>query len=954
MGKIELIFFIIFFGFVEKSISRYDEFTQRYEAMKIGGLFDGVSQETEMVFKFAVQIQNQLNHRDRNLVQLRMSSKQVSYGNEFFAAQTACKMIENGVIGILAPSSPESVVHVRSICDAKEIPFIECSIDGSSKGVINLHPTPEDLGKMYLDMIFEWDWHGFTILYQNAPWLPLVEYVLKNYNKRHTVTVRQIDSTANQNYRPQLRRVKQSSDKNILLCCSIEALPEILKQAQQVGLMTDEHNFLITTLDMHTIDLEPFQYSGTNITGFRLVVPDNPFVVSTTNLFKEMYLKKNPTIEENDNDNEDSDKGDERTTEIEDEIPRGLTAENLQLTTALTYDAVALFSYVMSQHKGVKSEGITCDDRESSFVNGTSIFNSMKTIPPFKGLSGEVQFDQHGNRENFEVEIVELSSEGLHKVGTWNASKGFQSSRAKIIENDNTNLNDIRNKTLLVLTVLTPPYGFLKESLTPLQGNDRFEGFAIELIEKLSQRLEFNYTFKLQEDGAYGSLNKEKNEWDGMLRELMDDKADLAITDLTITAERESAVDFTMPFMNLGISILFEKPKKSDPELFSFLQPFSSGVWGCLFACFFLVSVSLFVMGRMSPAEWDNPYPCIEEPEVLVNQFSFKNSMWFSIGALLQQGSEIAPKAPSTRIVASMWWFFTLIMVSSYTANLAAFLTVENPSPLIEDVQDLVNGKVKYGAKRGGSTLSFFKETENENYRKMYEYMIANPSLLTGSNDDGLKEAKKGKYAFLMESSTIEYMVQRNCEVVQVGGELDAKGYGIAMKKNSPYRGALSEAVLQMQESGEISRMRTKWWKEKRGGGACGGSDSDGKVADLNMKNVGGVFVVLTGGCIFATVLGVFQWIINMKRLSILHGIPFKEIFLAEFRFFRQFGTHVKTTFNRKSSSQMDSVNESNSGSRKSRSSANLNNNSESIGFRLSLKNLNKVSSRDDDDNGKI
>lgn len=184
----------------------------------------------------------------------------------------------------------------------------------------------------------------------------------------------------------------------------------------------------------------------------------------------------------------------------------------------------------------------------------------------------------------------------------------------------------------------------LKETLMPLRGNDRFEGFGIELIDKLSQRLGFNYTFKLQEDGAYGSPNKETGEWDGMIRELMDDRADLAITDLTITAERESAVDFTMPFMNLGISILFESPKKEDPELFSFMQPFSGGVWGCLFACFFLVTISLFVMGRLSPEEWDNPFPCIEEPENLINQFSFKNSMWFSIGALLQQGSEIAPK----------------------------------------------------------------------------------------------------------------------------------------------------------------------------------------------------------------------------------------------------------------------------------------------------------------------
>ncbi|KAG1653682.1 Glutamate receptor ionotropic, kainate 3 [Nymphon striatum] len=51
--------------------------------------------------------------------------------------------------------------------------------------------------------------------------------------------------------------------------------------------------------------------------------------------------------------------------------------------------------------------------------------------------------------------------------------------------------------------------------------------------------------------------------------------ADLAMGDLTITYEREQAVDFTMPFMNLGIGILFSKPSESVPSLFSFLSPLS-------------------------------------------------------------------------------------------------------------------------------------------------------------------------------------------------------------------------------------------------------------------------------------------------------------------------------------------------------------------------------------------
>lgn len=131
-----------------------------------------------------------------------------------------------------------------------------------------------------------------------------------------------------------------------------------------------------------------------------------------------------------------------------------------------------------------------------------------------------------------------------------------------------------------------------------------------------------------------------------------------------------------------------------------------------------------------------------------------------------------------------MWWFFTLIMVSSYTANLAAFLTFERPSPVIESVDDLVAGKVKYGAKAGGSTLSFFRDSENVEYNKMAEYMANNPHLMTTSNEEGLEKAKAGKYAFLMESSTIEYITQRHCQVVQVGNKLDEKGYGIAMKKS--------------------------------------------------------------------------------------------------------------------------------------------------------------------------
>ena len=61
-------------------------------------------------------------------------------------------------------------------------------------------------------------------------------------------------------------------------------------------------------------------------------------------------------------------------------------------------------------------------------------------------------------------------------------------------------------------------------------------------------------------------------------------------------------------------------------------------------------------------------------------------------------------------MVAGMWWFFTLIMISSYTANLAAFLTVERMASPIESAEDLAKQtKIKYGCVESGSTGAFFR-----------------------------------------------------------------------------------------------------------------------------------------------------------------------------------------------------------------------------------------------------
>ena len=63
-----------------------------------------------------------------------------------------------------------------------------------------------------------------------------------------------------------------------------------------------------------------------------------------------------------------------------------------------------------------------------------------------------------------------------------------------------------------------------------------------------------------------------------MLGEVMDGTADFAIGDISITSVRASNFAFSMPWMNLGISILYVKPRAAPPSLLAFLDPFTTDV----------------------------------------------------------------------------------------------------------------------------------------------------------------------------------------------------------------------------------------------------------------------------------------------------------------------------------------------------------------------------------------
>ncbi|KAJ1532308.1 hypothetical protein ONE63_000916 [Megalurothrips usitatus] len=895
--------------------------------LHLAGLFHEDDEQDMLAFRAAVDRIN-MDHNILPHVTLVPIVEIVSPVDSFSTGKRLCNITKHGVAAVFGPKSSETAGIVTSICETLEIPHILTHWDTypspAAKYQINIHPDPKSLSQALVALLEDMAWKAFTIIYENDDGLVRLQEVLKGHGPRdNPITVRQLSE--GNDYRPLLKEIQNSSESRIVLDVSTEKIVDLFLQAKQVKMMGDYTSYLVTSLDAHTLDFGVINSWITNkrnianITGIRLVNPDSVEVQNAVQDWKFSERLRGKSLD--------------------------ISPNEVKTSAALMYDAVHMFAktlHTLNQTApGIDEQPLRCDgvlkwehgDRFISFMKAKyGNPDSAET-----GMTGAIALDPSAEyrRTNFTLTLVETNSNNA--TGIWNMT-GIHLFRS-VEEMERSDKERLSKKMMRVVSREGAPY---LTRLNQSNGTEIFEGYAIDLIRLIADELKFTYEFYLVKDTKHGSLNPKTKQWDGIMRDLIDRKADLGICDLTITYDRERAVDFTMPFMNLGISILFLKPEDPEKDLFAFLQPLSLEVWIYMATAYVGVSLLLFVLARTSPYEWDNPHPCNKNPEKLQNTFTLFNSMWFAmgsflqqgcdflpktapnewnnphpcnpeptelentltlsnsiwhnIGSLMQQGSDIAPQAVSTRMVAGMWWFFTLIMISSYTANLAAFLTVNRMDESITSAKDLAQqNKIKYGCLKGGSTESFFKHSNFSDYQRMWAAMeSARPTVFTSTNEAGVDRVDKGKrsYAFLMESSTIEYYVEKNCKLMPIGNHLDSKGYGIAMPMHSWYRTLISGAVLKLQESGQLAALKDKWWKQKNGGGKCQKETTTGDASanELGLGNVGGVFVVLVSGCSFAFLVAVLEFIFNTRKVAIEHKVePFAHAAISDGKYLKEF-----------------------------------------------------------------
>ncbi|XP_063710761.1 glutamate receptor ionotropic, kainate 1-like [Symsagittifera roscoffensis] len=400
-----------------------------------------------------------------------------------------------------------------------------------------------------------------------------------------------------------------------------------------------------------------------------------------------------------------------------------------------------------------------------------------------------------------------------------------------------SSLSDDEALFLNVTTVLREPFLF---DLVDLENNTRRVGYIKDLLEAMRLRIPFDYDFYLSPGGNYGAPD-ENGTWNGMVGEVLYGRADMAAADLTINAPRTEILTFSQPFMNVDLGVVYKKPSVQ-LHMLAFMMPFSTQVWCVILGSLVATSMSLYVFGIYNSK--DDPLASVAA------------CLYFGLACLFAQGPETYPRSMASRVTAISWWFFSLMMLTLYTASLTSMLTVNRATLPIDSIEDLLNYEAfHYGIEPGGSTQYAFQNSKYAPFQMMWAEMTKRKDTAFFRGAGGVERVRdREDYAFIRESPYLEYDITfAPCDLELVFSSSSPKsgaGYGFAFPKDHPLARNFSVEVLRMFSDGTLAGIHTKWFKTRS---QCSEEKKLASFVDtIDFEEIQGVFFTFLGGIVLS------------------------------------------------------------------------------------------------------
>lgn len=194
----------------------------------------------------------------------------------------ACSLVSEGVAAIFGPNTMQASGIVAAICNEVGIPHFIGHWMPDAPAVKrpfhshtrNLFPNSDHFSRGLADLIIDYDWKTFTIIYEDDYSLMRLQDILQLHSPSDSpIVLRQLSDDGD--YRPMLKEISSYGETRIVLDCGAEKVLDVLDQAIAVKMLEEYQSYIITALDVHTIDFSQLKYSRSNITTFRLYNPDS-------------------------------------------------------------------------------------------------------------------------------------------------------------------------------------------------------------------------------------------------------------------------------------------------------------------------------------------------------------------------------------------------------------------------------------------------------------------------------------------------------------------------------------------------------------------------------------------------------------------------------------------------------------------------------------------------------
>ena len=472
------------------------------------------------------------------------------------------------------------------------------------------------------------------------------------------------------------------------------------------------------------------------------------------------------------------------------------------------------------------------------------------------------------NRKDI-LEVYSLKEEIIQAyVGSWSRTYGLDIKKPNKWER-RRNLRGISFKA-----VYLPELGNLdiKEGATIDSRNLAgvpWVGYVPDMFQSLARSM--NFTFKLAEsrDGRWGIID-DSGHWNGIVKDLMEEEADISACTLFATTSRSAVVDFGLHFRSEYTTFYISK-QSSSFSIDIFTKPFTSKVWLVLFIIIIgtsLIFTSITKYGKeMRYAEFSLHKCCIY--------------VYGAFGGFAARRWSVTPVNFSARyqhlnsslyclyIFISRIVFITVLVCGClnhwhWKASIISHLSIVVPSATFKSLEEFLESSYQITTLKDSYFSKFWSESEEGGLMKTIsekKFMNEEASLKT-TEQEAITQTMTGKYAFFgMESGTKHHIEYKQCKIKDVGFRVSKSDSALAFPKTSPYRDVFNYAIRKMTESGEIRRIAMKYKPEER---SCGGGE---KGRTLGFENIILVFIIFG----FGLFLSIISLLLELAARTKMH-----------------------------------------------------------------------------------